>query len=67
MKASKIRALARLLAVTTVWYFLATPLDPPGALTQVGPFASQNACESYRSQVTNTGAFTFPCWSSSQK
>ena len=64
--ASKIRALAKLLAVATVWYFLAAPFGAAGALTQVGPFASQNACESYLSQVSQN-TLTFPCWSSSQK
>jgi len=64
--ASKIRVLAKLLAVATVWYFLAAPFEGSGSFTQVGPFASQDACESYRSQVSQE-TLTIPCWSSGKK
>jgi len=63
---SKLKVLTKFMAVVAAWYFLAWPVEGGGSFTQVGPFASQNACESYQSQVSQNTQ-TFPCWSSGKK
>jgi hypothetical protein len=64
--ASKVKSLSRVLGAIAVWYFLAFPASGGGSFTQVGPFASQNACENYRTQVSAQSA-ALPCWSDKAK
>ncbi len=48
------------------WYFLLS-LDG-GSATQVGPFATQQACQSYQTEISGiTFKFMTPCFSTTTK
>jgi len=49
-----------------VWYFVAGSLGAGNvgnlSLTQIGPFATETACQNYNTRVSSF-YFTFPCFS----
>jgi len=56
------------LAIVTVWYFLVLN-NGSVVVLQVGPFATQTACEDYRTNVVNPAndGPTLPCFSTTAK
>ena len=56
--------LRRMLLTMAVWYFVL--FSQAGTATQIGPFATQMACNDYRSQFAGNGGAA-PCFSTTAK
>jgi hypothetical protein len=57
-------------ALVFVWYFLMNWNTGQSSFTQVGPFATQAACESYKTAVSAqlaSSGFVTPCFSTTAK
>ena len=55
----------RILATMAVWYFVLFS-STGGVATQIGPFATQAACNDYRGQFAGNGGAA-PCFSTTAK
>ncbi len=56
----------KIIPAVFVWYFVI--LHGGSSPAQIGPFASQAACESYRTQQVETQSFaTAPCFNTASK
>ncbi len=54
--------------VVTIWYFVVYSLTNIGpVITQIGPFATQSACEHYRANFQGVIAPTVACFSTTAK
>ena len=64
-----LRRLCRI-AIVSSWFFIAFESNEKGFIvsaTQVGPFASQDACEKYRALKPFTNLQTAQCWNTAKK
>ena len=65
-------AMKKSLLGVAVWFFVTYSMSGSGAFLQVGPFATQAACENYRTKVVSNPAggpnlTTLSCFSTSAK
>ncbi len=63
----KTKQLRRATALVFVWYFLMNWNTGNSSFTQVGPFATEAACQKYAAAVSGGGVIVTPCFSTTAK